>query len=308
MFSPNRYICCFGEVLWDLLPSGKLPGGAPMNVATHLQNLGIASAMISRVGNDDLGEEIKAFLNAKHCSTQFIQTDDKHPTGIVKVHLSEKMEASYEIVHPVAWDFISISPQTIELVKNAEAIIFGTLACRDAYSSTTLFSLLAHASLKIFDVNLRPPHFSQELIKTLLQKADIVKMNADELNIIAGWYGFENDTDEQQLVQLKEKFELQALIVTQGGDGAMLLDGTNFYKSIGYKVVVADTIGSGDSLLAGFLKNYLSGNPPAYALDYACALGALVASFHGANPPIKEEEIISLMNKNNSKSTLTNLF
>ena len=98
-------ICCFGEVLWDLLPSGKLPGGAPMNVGTHLKNLGIPSVMISRVGDDDLGKEIKAFLTSKNCTTDFIQTDATYSTGIVKVHLSEKKEATYEIVHPVCVGF-----------------------------------------------------------------------------------------------------------------------------------------------------------------------------------------------------------
>lgn len=291
---------CFGEVLWDLLPSGKMPGGAPMNVATHLQNLGIPSAMISRVGNDTLGEEIKAFLTSKHCITDYIQTDNEHSTGIVKVSLSSKKEATYEIVHPVAWDFIEVSPEIIDLVKNAKALVFGTLACRDAHSRATLFELLEHASTKVYDVNLRPPHYSQELIESLLQKANIVKMNEDELQIISNWYGFDNDTDKQKLTALAHKFTLDTLIVTQGGDGAMLWDDNRFYKSNGYQVVVADTIGSGDSFLAGFLKNILEGKSANYALEYACALGALVASHHGANPAIEEEQILTMMNQENS--------
>lgn len=291
----QNYICCFGEVLWDLLPSGKLPGGAPMNVATHLQNLGTPSVVISRVGNDELGDEIKAFLKGKNCTLDFLQTDEIHPTGKVNVFLSEKHEATYEIVHPVAWDFISISPETIDLVKNAKGLIFGTLSCRDTHTKNTLLSLLGFAPLKIYDVNFRPPHYTQELVETFLHKADIVKMNEDELAIITEWYGFTEGNDEQKLSQLKDKFNLQTLIVTQGGNGAMVLAAQGFFKSEGFKVTVMDTIGSGDSFLAGFLTNYLAGKSIDYALTYACALGALVASHKGANPPIKEADILEMI-------------
>jgi fructokinase len=288
-------ICCFGEVLWDLLPSGKLPGGAPMNVATHLQNLGIQANMISCVGDDDLGQEIKDFLVSKNCTTQYIQSTTIYSTGIVKVTLSEKLDASYEIVQPVAWDFISISDDILHLVENAQALVFGTLACRSSYSFNTLLHLLEKAKLKVFDVNLRQPYFSQEVIEPLLQKADIVKMNDDELKIIGDWY-FSDDSERERLEKFAQKFHLKTLIVTQGASGAMLLQEGKYYKSDGFQVKVADTIGSGDSFVAGFLKNYLAGNDAAYSLNYACALGALVATQSGANPKIKEQDIIDLMN------------
>jgi fructokinase len=290
-------ICCFGEILWDLLPTGKLAGGAPMNVATHLQNLGITANMISCVGNDDLGQELKHFLASKNCTTQYIQTDKNLPTGIVKVTLSEKLDASYEIVEPVAWDFISLSDEILHIVENAQALVFGTLASRGAYSYNTLLHLLEKSKLKVFDVNLRSPYFSQNVIETFLQKADIVKMNDDELNIIGDWY-FSGDSEIEKLQKLAQKFDLKTLIVTQGGAGAMLLQEGKYYKAHGFEVKVVDTIGSGDSFLAGFLKNYLAGNPPAYSLNYACALGALVATQSGANPEIKEQDIFNLMNTN----------
>jgi fructokinase len=290
------YICSFGEVLWDLLPTGALPGGAPMNLATHLQNLGVPSVMVSRVGKDELGEKIKAFMESKNVSTQFIQHDTAHGTGIVKVTLSSKNEATYEIVHPIAWDFIAPSPEIQEKAKNAYAVAYGTLACRDEVSRATLFGLLADAPLKIYDVNFRAPFYSQTLVESLLQPADIVKMNDDELHIIASWYGISGKTDRQKMSFLKKKFHLQALIVTQGGDGAMLLNQKAFYKTHGYKVTVADTVGSGDAFLAGFLKNLMAGKPPKYALTYACALGAVVATHRGANPPITEADVFKMMN------------
>lgn len=300
----QQYICCFGEVLWDMLPSGKLPGGAPMNVATHLQNLGIPAKMISRIGKDELGAEIKAFLESKNCTTEWIQEDETLTTGWVKVQLSEKNEATYTIVHPVAWDFIQTNEATQQLVNQASALVFGTLASRDDTSYQTLLSILKNLPkdskvLKVFDINLRPPHYSQGLIEEFLQYADIVKLNEDELKIVAKWYQIEGG-EENQLREISQKFNLNTLIVTKGGDGAILLrlesDGKKyFYQQAGYKVVVADTIGSGDSFLAGFLKNILAEKSSEYALNFACAIGALVASHSGANPAITEADIEGVM-------------
>lgn len=300
----QQYICCFGEVLWDMLPSGKLPGGAPMNVATHLQNLGIPAKMISRVGKDELGAEIKAFLESKNCTTEWIQEDETLNTGWVKVQLSEKNEATYTIVHPVAWDFIETNNTVQQLVNQASALVFGTLASRDDTSYQTLLSILKNLPqethvLKVFDINLRPPHYSQSLIEEFLQYADIVKLNEDELKIVAKWYDIAGD-EEKQLREISQKFDIKTLIVTKGGDGAILLrlenDGKkHFYQQAGYKVVVADTIGSGDSFLAGFLKNILNGKSSEYALNFACAIGAVVASHSGANPAITEADIEGVM-------------
>lgn len=300
----QQYICCFGEVLWDMLPSGKLPGGAPMNVATHLQNLGIPAKMISRVGKDELGAEIKVFLESKNCTTEWIQEDETLNTGWVKVQLSEKNEATYTIVHPVAWDFIETNNTVQQLVNQASALVFGTLASRDDTSYQTLLSILKNLPqethvLKVFDINLRPPHYSQSLIEEFLQYADIVKLNEDELKIVAKWYDIAGD-EEKQLREISQKFDIKTLIVTKGGDGAILLrlenDGKkHFYQQAGYKVVVADTIGSGDSFLAGFLKNILNGKSSEYALNFACAIGAVVASHSGANPAISEADIEEVM-------------
>lgn len=291
MLQKNKYICCFGEVLWDDFPSGRLPGGAPMNVAIGLQNLGIAGVMISRVGQDNLGNEIKDFLRSKNCTEQWVQTDSKQGTGIVKVHATETGENHYEIVQPIAWDFISHAPKMADLVKNAYGIVFGTLACRNSVSLNTLLKLLKSAPLKIYDVNFRPPFYDKTLVKMLLEQADIVKMNDDELKIISSWYLLTETAETAQMRFLKDKFNLKMLIVTRGANGAICLNEQGIHQSKGFKVQVQDTVGSGDAFLAGFLKNLYQGNLPEKALTYACALGAIVATHKGANPNIKEEDI-----------------
>jgi fructokinase len=280
-----------------MLPSGKMPGGAPMNVAIHLRNLGMEVACITKVGNDNLGDELKGFLKSKGCADTWVQVDQDHPTGTVNVNISERTNVQYEIVHPVAWDFISATPEALEVAKSAYAFVFGTLACRDQPSRDTLFKLLENSkAIKVFDVNLRAPYYSKELIESLICKADIVKMNEDELNIIHDWFELPSSALEQKVKSIKSKFGLKKVIVTRGGDGALLVDESGLYTSNVYKVEVKDTIGSGDSFLAGMIKNIYLKNSPERSLNYACALGALVAQHHGANPPIRESEILRLMN------------
>lgn len=297
MNKEKQYVCCFGEILWDVLPTGKMPGGAPMNVGLNLKNLGVDVALISKVGVDDLGEEIKSFVIEKNCSTQWIQSEATHPTGSVLVNLTNRNEVQYEIVHPVAWDFIEATPQAIDVAKDAFAFVFGSLACRSAHTKKALLTLLSQTkAIKIFDVNLRAPHFSRDLIQEFLPKADIVKMNKEELEMISSWLG-SGDSIEQKVTHLKKKFGAQMVIVTMGGDGALLLNDEGTYTSKVFKVEVKDTIGSGDAFLAGIIKNLLLKTPPDQMLTYACALGSLVAQHHGANPPIKESEIFEIMQK-----------
>ena len=294
MISKGAYVCCFGEVLWDLLPGGKVIGGAPFNVAAHLNNLGVPTYFISRVGNDELGNEIRAWLESRNISSEWIETDRDYATGTVRVQLDDKQQAGYDIVSPVAWDFISVNDEMLSQVKKSRGFIFGSLACRNNLTHRSLLALLDAVPLKIFDVNLRPPHYSQPLIESLLHRADLVKLNDDELKIIAAWHPGSGSSEEDRMQFLRKKFSLHTIIVTKGGDGAVLLH-DQFYRVPGFKVTVADTVGSGDAFLAGFLKKYINGEPMPDALTYAGALGALVATHRGANPAISEEEIQHLI-------------
>lgn len=287
---PKPAIVCFGEVLWDLLPSGKVAGGAPMNVAFHVNQFGMQSKMISSVGDDDLGKELKRFLEGKGVSTEFIQTDNTFPTGVVNVTLDAGGSPSYEIVSPVAWDNIHLDARVKDAVKAADALAFGSLACRTERNKQTLFEYLEVAKARVFDVNLRTPFYSQPLIESLLAKADIVKMNDEELVLIAGWSGADGD-ERAQMEFLRNKFGLDLLILTRGKDGAACLDGKGFYEHPGFPVTVKDTIGSGDSFLAAFLSKYLVGENTRECLLFAGAVGAMVATRAGGTPELRPEEI-----------------
>ncbi|MCB0588140.1 MAG: carbohydrate kinase [Phaeodactylibacter sp.] len=287
-------IICFGEVLWDVLPDKRVAGGAPMNVAFHINQLGMRSKMISSVGDDDLGRELIGFLEAKGVSTGLVQTDPTLPTGVVNVMLDEGGSPSYEIVSPVAWDNIRPDDKAREAVKVADALVFGSLACRTEQNRSTLFGYLELAPLRVLDVNLRAPFYSQPLIESLLARADIVKMNDEELVLIAGWQGADGE-ESAQLEAIRKKFAIDLLILTRGKDGAACLDGSGFSEHPGFPVKVQDTIGSGDSFLASFLSKHLAGESPLECLAFAGAVGALVATRAGGTPELTEAEILSFI-------------
>lgn len=266
-----------------MLPSGKMPGGAPMNVAIHLTYHQFAPVIVSRVGNDDLGKELLDFLREKNVSTRYIQTGQTHLTGVVKANISNKTEVTYKIVEPVAWDYVQFDDAVADLVKQSDVFIYGSLAARSPATRETLLRYLPLAKLRVFDVNLRPPHYTPEQVEILLQFADIVKMNHQELAEIAGWYHLNGD-EQQQMAQVKSRFGLQLVIVTRGENGAAVLIEQEYLEHAGFTVEVADTIGSGDAFLATFLSNYLQQKPIPEALQKACAVGAFVATRAGATP------------------------
>jgi fructokinase len=287
-------IICFGEMLWDMLPTGKMPGGAPMNVAIHLKNFGNKATLISRVGTDDLGTELVDFVKENGLETQFIQHGQTHLTGVVKVNMDDKNNVYYKIVQPMAWDYILLEKEVVEALKTSDCFVFGSLAARSEQTFDTLKKLLAIAPFKVLDINLRSPYYNKETIQFLLQNTDLLKLNHLELDEVSAWF-FESETIQENLKCLSELFKIDTICVTLGADGAILLHENNFYKSAGFEVNVIDTIGSGDSFLASFLSNFLKKVPIQKTLIEACAMGALVATKHGASPKIAKEEIENLM-------------
>ena len=290
-------IVCFGEVLWDLLPKGKVAGGAPMNVAHHLQNFDLNTIMISEVGDDDLGKDLLSFLKKNGINTDFVKTNFTHPTGIVNVELDAKGSPTYDIVMPVAWDFIDTDDEKLEAVRSADALVFGSLACRSERSMQTLLELADVAKFRVLDVNLRAPFYSQDLIEKLLEKADLIKLSDEELEIIGAWY-MDKVEEKKALDYLIDKFNLKTIILTKGSEGALCLQEGKFYEHASFPITVKDTIGSGDSFLAAFLSKKFKGENPNECLRFACATGALVATYSGGTPQIDEQAVLSFINSN----------
>ncbi|HEY1202450.1 MAG TPA: carbohydrate kinase [Niastella sp.] len=295
----TKKVVCFGEILWDILPAGAVPGGAPMNVAYHLNKLGLNPGIVTRVGIDDRGKKLIDLLNDHGICTDHIQLDYDIPTGIVNAVANAHGEMQYDIVAPAAWDFIALDDATLNLVKEASHFIFGSLVNRNAVSRNTLFTLLETAQQKVLDINLRPPHFDRRLVEDLLGHADVVKMNSAELELITGWFASYKDINDR-INAIQDRFRIPTIIVTMGGDGAIVDIAGERYKHNGYVVEVADTIGSGDAFLAAFIFKQLNNDGPAASLAFASALGALVASKTGGWPAYEITDIQNLAASQNA--------
>ena len=292
----TKNIICFGEVLFDVFTTHKKIGGAPLNVALRLASLGINAQIISRVGNDEIGKELLHFIEQNGVSTDTIQVDENLSTGEVIVQLNDKGSASYTINYPVAWDKIDCGPEEEILVKKADALVFGTLVCRDLVSHTSLLEIINYAKYAIFDVNLRAPFYSKEILINLMMQSDFIKFNDDELYEVSAFMNSPYHSLEQNIHFIAEQTNTKHICVTKGSHGAVLYYNEQMYYNSGYKVDVVDTVGSGDSVLAGLLSKLLYENNPQEAIDFACALGAIVAKNEGANPKISTSEINEFMN------------
>lgn len=294
----SKKTVCFGEVLWDMFPNEKIIGGAPLNVALRMNTLGVDSQIISRVGKDALGEEIQSYLADNQLSKRFLQTSEKLPTGQVLVHLNDEGSASYTIAEPVAWDEISLTEDLKEEVSQSDLFLYGSLATRNSHSFSTLNALLSLAPYKVFDVNLRPPFYAMPVLKTLMEAADLIKFNDEELAIIQQELGGTKNDLKDQLLFLAEKTNTPTLCVTLGSEGALLYHQGEFYEQSGFPIKVVDTVGAGDSFLATLLSGILLKKSMQDTLANACAMGAMVAGRKGANPQITQEELAAFRSKN----------
>lgn len=294
-------VICFGEVLWDILPNNSMPGGAPVNVAYHLQKLGKNPAVITKIGKDEMGKTLQNIFSSYGVCTDFFQVDDNIPTGKVYAEFKEKNEVAYNIVKPSAWDLIEWKSEFVSLLKQAKYFVFGSLCTRTRQSKNTLFSCLENANIKVLDINMRFPYYNKKTVEELLTKADMLKLNLAELHLITGWFNNYNN-DEDRIKLLKEKFNLEIIIVTKGAEGAILNIGSEFYNHTGYVVTVADTIGSGDAFLAATLSKLIDNASPKKTLDFASRLGAFIASRHGACPDYSPEDIDNIIANSNLKT------
>ena len=296
MKKPDKSAVCFGEMLYDYLPEGRYPGGAPMNVALHMHQQGINTQFISSVGDDEDGRSLRQYLSERGLSTELIQTDREHDTSRVIADVTQSDDVKYEILEPVAWDFIRPTDEATQAVQQADLLLYGSLACRNQVTKDTLLTLLPQAAQTAFDVNLRAPHYTPELVEDLLHPANIVKVNEEEFSLLSEWY-LEGSTDEKAMKQFIEQFGIDTLCITQGADGALLLHERQLHRQVGFVVEVTDTVGSGDAFLGTLLTYLLQGQPPEECLRYGCAVGAYVATQPGATPPLDHSAIERILTK-----------
>ena len=285
--SSSGEVLCVGEVLWDSLPEGLFLGGAPFNVACHLRATGTRVSMVSRVGNDRLGDEVLRRANRYGVGTDLIQVDPLLPTGFVRVHVDERGNGSYEICEPVAWDAIDATETLLARAARARAIVFGSLAQRNTATRATierLWKVASHQALMVCDVNLRPPYDDLEVIRASLGMADVVKLSDAELIRLTARFGW-GDRDEREMMQgLATMFGCTMVCATRGSRGAALLHDGEYSEHQGFPAEVRDTVGAGDAFLAVLLAGLLAGSSDAELLQHANLMGAYVVTQFGALP------------------------
>ncbi|PNQ74018.1 carbohydrate kinase [Hanstruepera neustonica] len=284
-------VVCFGEVLWDVFSTYKKVGGAPLNVAIRLKSFGNEVSIISCIGKDALGMELLEIFKENKLDFSNVQLASDLKTGVVQVSLSKEGSASYEIMFPSAWDYIKYNDACKNLVANSDIFIFGSLAARNDTSRSSLLSLLEYANFKVFDINLRAPHYTQDLLNELMGRADFIKLNDEELIEIINNLGLDSTSIEDSIKRLSNHTKTSSICVTLGDKGAVLYYSDKFYYNKGYKVSVIDTVGSGDSFLATLINSIKKNESPQKAIDHACAVGAMVAQSEGANPVITNDGI-----------------
>ncbi len=274
-----------GEILWDLLPQGKVIGGAPANFAYHASELGARGYAVSAVGNDPLGDEIINTLSSYSIDLRLQRTD--YPTGTVKVSLNDEGIPEYEITRNVAWDYISLTNSILKLARNADAVCFGSLAQRNVCSRETITGFMKNvpdASLKVFDINLRQDFYSKELIDDSLKLSNILKINDEELEIVSQLFGI-SGTLEERCMKLIGAYNLRILALTCGTKGSYLFrDGETSFM-VTPVVEVKDTVGAGDSFTAGMVMGLLNNKSLKQCHLEAVNLAAYVCTQHGAMPP-----------------------
>ena len=285
MSAPPR-IVAVGEVLWDLLPNGDQPGGAPANFAHHARVLGNTVHLISRVGRDRLGDRLLNHLEQNHLDTSLVQRDSEAPTSTVSVQIRQGGHPDYTIHENVAWDRIAIASESDNVTAQCDAICFGTLAQRHPLSRTTILHLLNTAppsAKRVFDVNLRQHFYSEEIIRTSLKHTSLLKVNDDELPVIADAVGF-SGSDDVVARSLIEKYGLEVVALTRGSSGSTLFSRNQRSDLPAPIITVQDTIGAGDSFTAALLTGLIQGKPLNECHHLASSLSAWVCTQIGATP------------------------
>jgi fructokinase len=285
------FVAGIGELLWDIFPAGKELGGAPGNFAWHVHALGLDAEVISRVGNDDDGRGILDRLRSMGLGCDLVGVDPVHSTGRSTVSVDSSGVPSFVVHDGVAWDFIEFTPALARAAAEARAVNFGTLGQRHAVSRATTGAFLGRTppgTIRLLDLNLRPPHYTRKVIEAALSAADVLKLNDSEMSVVARMFGWASD-EAACARWLVDAFELDVLALTRGQKGSTLFAGGRTYDHPGFDTEVVDTVGAGDAFAAALVVGLLSGLGFDVINAHANRVASYVCSRAGATPELPIE-------------------
>jgi len=289
----QRTVVGLGELLWDLLPSGKQLGGAPANFAYISSLFGNRGVVASRVGGDALGDAAVDRLATLNLEDHCVQRDESHATGTVGVEIDDHGQPTFTIFENVAWDHLQWTADWQMLATEADIVCFGSLAQRSADSRSTILGFLKamrEDALRIFDVNLRQNYFSREVLTDSLALANVAKLNDAELPVVLANCGLPVGLELENARELRQVFDLDLVCVTRGVNGSLLVSESDSHAHPGFKIAVSDTIGAGDAFTAALAHHFTRGVSLAAINNIANRVGSWVASVPGAMPRISREE------------------
>jgi fructokinase len=291
-----------GEILWDLLPKGKVLGGAPGNVVGIANQLGLKGILVSSVGDDPLGHEILERIGQKGLDQSGLRVIKELPTGVVDVTVDAAGVPTFNIRQPAAWDDIVMDAERKRIAQSAALIVFGTLAQRDQRSQNGILEFLKAAPatcIKVLDVNLRPPFIMESVIRASLELADVLKLNETELPVLAKILGLSGD-ETAQLKQLQARFDLDVIAYTLGPKGSRMITATEDMSHPFVDAVVVDTVGAGDSFVAVVATGILLGLELSKIQELANRVAAFVCTQVGGTPTLPEE-LVSAFRESTAK-------
>jgi len=291
-------IISIGEVLWDVVGLDQHLGGAPFNFAAHLRRLGHTVCFISAVGADQRGEKILESMSQMGLSTRYMRRVEEHPTGIATVTLDAQGQPQFVIHRPAAYDFPDLTESDLDelLSQPTDWIYFGTLLQMSSHARRLTMRLLDsnNAARRFYDVNLRASSYETSLVRELMSRATVIKMNDHEVSEVAQMFGQPTDSLEEFCRSYASTFGWEGVCVTRGPQGCVLLIGDEYIEANGYAVEAVDTVGAGDAFAAAFVHGFGSGWSAPEIADFANRVGALVASRRGAIPVWTIEEARAL--------------
>ena len=289
-------VVCLGEILWDIVDDQRHAGGAPLNFCYHAHQAGAQATIVSRVGSDADGKDLRRYMESLGLDSSLVQVDETLPTGTVRAIRQSNGDMTYQFPDACAWDAIQLDSYVEMMVQSADIIAFGTLAQRRDGSRRSILDALALAgknskSRAFLDINLRPPFYTDLIIRDSLEAANILKMNEDELAIVGQL--FVNGESNEALIAklLMEQFSIETVVLTRGADPAMAWHENETATASAAPVTVADTIGCGDAFSAHFITGLASGLSLQKALEQGVRAGAVVATRHGGTPAYTQNDL-----------------